>query len=84
MSRSCARPGCRRPAVATLSYAYGAQAVWIDDLDPTSHPMTHDLCSEHAENMRVPRGWELRDRRVPGAGLAHSGAGAGLRPRLSA
>jgi hypothetical protein len=64
VSRICARPGCRRPAVATLSYAYGARAVWVDDLSSESHPMTHDLCQEHAEQTRVPRGWELRDRRI--------------------
>ena len=84
VSRSCARPGCRRPAVATLSYAYASQAVWIDDLDPSAHPMTHDLCQQHAENTRVPRGWELRDRRIPAAGHETTAAVVGLRPRLSA
>ena len=50
--------------MATLSYAYGARAVWVDDLAADSHPMTHDLCADHAEHTRVPRGWELRDRRT--------------------
>ncbi|MCC6226191.1 MAG: DUF3499 family protein [Microthrixaceae bacterium] len=63
MSRVCARPGCPRPAVATLSYAYGPRAVWVDDLAAESHPMTHDLCAQHTESTRVPMGWELRDRR---------------------
>lgn len=25
--------------------------------------MVHDLCSIHADGVRVPRGWELRDGR---------------------
>lgn len=63
MSRSCARPGCGRPAVATLSYAYADGIVWLDELAPEAHPMVHDLCSQHADGVRVPRGWELRDER---------------------
>lgn len=23
--------------------------------------MVHDLCAQHADNVRVPRGWELRN-----------------------
>lgn len=63
MSRSCARPGCGRPAVATLSYAYADGIVWLAELAPEAHPMVHDLCSQHADGVRVPRGWELRDER---------------------
>lgn len=47
-----------------MSYAYGAQSVWVDDLSAERHPMTHDLCDEHASTTRVPKGWELRDRRT--------------------
>jgi hypothetical protein len=39
--------------------------VWVDDLSDDKHPMTHDLCADHAEHTRVPKGWELRDRRQP-------------------
>jgi len=63
VSRICARPGCRRHASATLSYAYADRVVWVTDLTPDGHPMTHDLCDEHAATIRVPRGWELRDER---------------------
>jgi hypothetical protein len=63
VSRSCARPGCGRPAVATLSYAYADGTVWLEDLVAESHPMVHDLCALHADNVRVPRGWELQDER---------------------
>lgn len=63
MSRSCARPGCGRPAVATLSYAYAESVVWLEVLAAEAHPMIHDLCAIHADGVRVPRGWELRDER---------------------
>lgn len=69
MSRSCARPGCDRPAVATLAYAYAEGVVWLEDLAPEAHPMVHDLCAAHADGVRVPLGWELRDdRRAAGRG----------------
>jgi hypothetical protein len=63
VSRSCARPGCGRPAVATLSYRYAESVVWLEDLAPEDHPMVHDLCGQHADGVRVPNGWELRDER---------------------
>ena len=63
VSRSCARPGCGRTASATLSYAYADSIVWLEDLAPEGHPMIHDLCESHANAVRVPRGWELRDER---------------------
>ncbi|MEA2345838.1 MAG: hypothetical protein QOF63_4007 [Thermoanaerobaculia bacterium] len=64
MSRSCARPGCNQPAVATLTYDYGNSTAWIERLSPEPHPMTHDLCERHAERLSVPQGWHLEDRRV--------------------
>ena len=63
VSRSCARPGCGNDAVATLSYAYAEGLVVLEDLAPEAHPMVHDLCRLHAEGLRVPLGWELRDER---------------------
>jgi hypothetical protein len=30
--------------------------------------MVHDLCDVHADTVRVPRGWELRDQRSLAAG----------------
>lgn len=64
--------------MATLSYAYSESVVWLEDLAPESHPMVHDLCDLHATNVRVPRGWTLRDGRRAGAAAAHGGA-TGLR-----
>lgn len=49
--------------MATLSYAYADGVVWLEDLAAEAHPMVHDLCPLHADAVRVPRGWELRDDR---------------------
>jgi hypothetical protein len=46
-----------------LSYAYADGVVWLEDLVSEAHPMIHDLCAMHADGVRVPRGWELRDER---------------------
>ncbi len=62
--RSCIKPGCRWPAVATLSYRYATAEVWLSDLGER-HPATHDLCPHHADDLRVPRGWTLVDERRP-------------------
>ncbi len=79
MSRSCARPGCGGVAVATLSYAYRESAVWLDDLADEGHPMVHDLCPLHAASVRVPRGWQLCDRRQDASAGERSGGAGGLR-----
>ncbi len=63
MVRSCARPGCAEPAAATLSYDYDSRRVWLESLDPESHPMHYDQCERHAERLAVPVGWTLEDRR---------------------
>ncbi len=61
MSRSCARPGCSRVAAATLSYDYSDGVVVLEPLADEAHPMVHDLCTDHAASVRVPRGWALED-----------------------
>lgn len=53
--------------MATLSYAYADGLVVLEDLAAEAHPMVHDLCGAHAEGLRVPRGWELRDERSAAA-----------------
>lgn len=63
MSRQCARNGCGRPAVATLSYNYAQRSVWIEHATPEAHPSTYDLCQHHADHLSVPRGWHLTDAR---------------------
>ena len=64
MDRSCDKPGCNELAVATLSYAYAERVAWLDHLAVDDHPSNHDLCTGHAERLRVPQGWSLQDRRA--------------------
>jgi hypothetical protein len=71
MTRSCARPTCSSPAVATLAYDYAGQTVWVDPLSDEAHPMTHDLCGRHADHLSVPRGWTLHDRRADALVVHH-------------
>jgi Protein of unknown function (DUF3499) len=63
-SRTCAKPGCASPASATLTYDYAARTAWVELLDGEVHPMSYDLCTDHADGMKVPQGWSLQDRRV--------------------
>lgn len=62
-SRTCAKPGCNTTASATLTYDYSSRVAWVEGLDGQAHPMSYDLCTEHADGMRVPQGWALQDRR---------------------
>ncbi|MDU0478861.1 DUF3499 domain-containing protein [Staphylococcus chromogenes] len=57
--RRCSRPGCGKPAVATLTYAYAESTAVIGPLAPTAEPHSWDLCQEHAEKITAPLGWEL-------------------------
>lgn len=63
-SRTCAKPGCRVSACATLTYDYAGQTAWVEALNHEAHPMRYDLCVDHADALRVPRGWALQDRRA--------------------
>ncbi|HJR24138.1 MAG TPA: DUF3499 family protein [Acidimicrobiales bacterium] len=62
-SRTCAKPSCSVSASATLTYDYAGQMVWVEGLHREAHPMRYDLCTEHADALRVPMGWALRDER---------------------
>lgn len=63
MTRQCCRPGCSAAASATLAYDYRQRTTWLDPLAAESHPMSYDLCDNHASAQTVPRGWRLEDRR---------------------
>ncbi|MDP1819861.1 MAG: DUF3499 family protein [Acidimicrobiales bacterium] len=62
-SRTCAKPSCSVSASATLTYDYSGMTAWVEPLNTEAHPMRYDLCAEHADALRVPRGWALQDRR---------------------
>ena len=63
-SRTCAKPACSVSASATLVYDYSASTVTIAPLNAEAHPMHYDLCTHHADLLRVPKGWTLQDHRV--------------------
>ncbi|MFA5565918.1 MAG: DUF3499 family protein [Acidimicrobiia bacterium] len=63
MRRSCARTACSNQPTATLSYDYANRMVWLEVLSAEAHPMTHDLCTSHADRVSVPLGWHLSDHR---------------------
>lgn len=72
-SRTCAKPGCNATASATLTYDYSARTAWVEQLQAEAHPMAYDLCGEHADSLKVPRGWAHTDRRVRyPASLSHA------------
>lgn len=57
--RRCSRPGCGRPAVATLTYAYSEQTAVVGPLAQVPEPHSWDLCEVHGEKITVPIGWEM-------------------------
>ncbi|PRQ10812.1 DUF3499 domain-containing protein [Corynebacterium sp. 13CS0277] len=57
--RRCSRPGCGKPAVATLTYAYADSTAVVGPLAAASEPHTWDLCEHHAARITAPLGWEL-------------------------
>jgi hypothetical protein len=72
-SRTCAKPGCNASASATLTYDYTGRTAWVELLDSEAHPMAYDLCTDHADALKVPQGWALSDRRVRyPAALSHA------------
>ena len=74
-SRTCAKPGCKSTASATLTYDYGERTALVEALRTEAHPMRYDLCGTHASGLRVPQGWARHDRRVRyPAALSHAAA----------
>lgn len=59
ISRHCSRPGCGRPAVATLTYAYADQTAVVGPLAEEENPHSWDLCATHRDRISAPVGWEL-------------------------
>ena len=58
-SRQCTRATCGRQAVATLTYVYSDSTAVLGPLATHAEPHSYDLCSEHAERLTAPRGWEV-------------------------
>ena len=64
-TRHCARPGCRAPATATMTYHYASRTVWLDSPGDDADSAAWGLCDTHADALRVPVGWACDDRRTP-------------------
>jgi hypothetical protein len=61
MVRQCARPGCSAPAVATFNFNGLERVVWVGPLAEARTLSAGDLCRRHADRLRPPLHWELRD-----------------------
>jgi hypothetical protein len=59
----CTKTACTGEAVASCAFSYAERMVWIAPLRSDPDPSFYDLCGEHAETLRVPRGWSLDDTR---------------------
>src|SRR5690606_1055832 len=46
-------------AVATLTYVYSDSTAVVGPLATYAEPHTYDLCTEHAERLTPPRGWDI-------------------------
>ncbi|HWL45713.1 MAG TPA: DUF3499 family protein [Ilumatobacter sp.] len=69
-SRQCSRTGCSEAAAVTLTYQYGSAQVWLDALAAERDPHAYDLCARHAERLKAPQGWQVRDRRIAQLAIA--------------
>lgn len=58
-ARHCSKPGCQRPAVATLTYDYQDSTVVLGPLAGVAEPNAYDLCDTHAEHLTAPKGWQI-------------------------
>lgn len=72
VSRQCSRPGCRRPAVATLEFNYAEQKAIVGPLQVFGNPHRWDLCEEHAKRTTVPQGWTLETAQAESGGFIAS------------
>jgi hypothetical protein len=61
MVRQCARPGCSAQAVATFNFDGLERVVWVGPLAAARALSAGDLCRRHADRLRPPLHWELRD-----------------------
>ena len=45
--------------MATLTYVYADSTAVLGPLATYAEPHCYDLCTEHAERLTAPRGWEI-------------------------
>jgi Protein of unknown function (DUF3499) len=76
MPRLCARSGCTAPATATITFDGLRRIVWLSPLAEAAAFSAGNLCRRHAEHLRPPRNWEVRDTRPHVEAQARTGAPA--------
>jgi len=67
MVRHCARFGCNAPADAAFNFDGLRRIVWLNPITNARDHSAGDLCGRHADGLRPPLHWELRDLRHNGA-----------------
>lgn len=86
MSRLCERPGCSEPGAVAYGMIPENLLFWIAPIKeaPVDDPPV--LCRRHADQMSVPRGWTLDDRRerFPRLFMPRPVSGAGIAPAVVA
>ena len=60
--------------MAVLTYDYRQSTAWLDDVGGRTEGTTWLLCINHADNLKVPMGWALEDRRDEVIGIRSSRA----------
>jgi hypothetical protein len=63
MTRHCARPGCNAVAEAAFNFDGLRRIVWLNPIRTQRDHSAGDLCRTHADRLRPPVHWELRDLR---------------------
>jgi Protein of unknown function (DUF3499) len=62
VDRQCARPTCNESAVAAFNFDGLRRIVWLNAITEARTTAGH-LCDRHADRLRPPVHWELRDLR---------------------
>lgn len=62
--RLCSKTACSGAAVVSCGFNYAERLVWLSPLRRDPDPTFYDLCEGHAETLRAPKGWLLRDQRA--------------------
>jgi hypothetical protein len=52
------------PAEATVALRYVDREVLLGNLLPETNPNLMELCTRHADRLRPPVGWQVRDERT--------------------
>ena len=74
MPKMCERPGCSNPGEAAYGMVAEELLFWLAPLDAAAD-RAGVLCRRHADDLSVPLGWHLTDRRAATAVTADLLAG---------